>query len=91
VHDLEQAGVRLLGNSLLESVGSRSVQVRHGEASEDVRTDTVILASGEVPDTRLVTALRGVGVPVRAVGDCREVRGLEGANHDALDVALALA
>ena len=57
---------------------------------EKVRADTVIITSGEVPDTRLAVALRSAGVPVRTIGDCREVRHLEGANRDALDAALAI-
>ena len=50
----------------------------------------MIITSGEVPDTRLAVALRSAGVPVRTIGDCREVRHLEGANRDALDAALAI-
>ena len=93
VHDLEQAGVRLLGGATVEAIGSRAVRVRHGNAEEPeekVRADTVIITSGEVPDTRLAVALRSAGVPVRTIGDCREVRHLEGANRDALDAALAI-
>ena len=60
------------------------------DAADEIAADTVILASGEVPDIRLATALRRVGVPVHSIGNCREVRGLEGANLDALDMALAL-
>ena len=58
--------------------------------TEAIPADTVIIASGEVPDTRLAVALRSAGVPVRTIGDCREVRHLEGANRDALDAALAI-
>jgi 2,4-dienoyl-CoA reductase-like NADH-dependent reductase (Old Yellow Enzyme family)/siroheme synthase (precorrin-2 oxidase/ferrochelatase) len=90
VHDLEQAGVQLLSGTTVESIGSRAVHVRRGDAPDDVRADTVIIASGEVPDTRLAVALRSAGVPVRTIGDCREVRHLEGANRDALDAALAI-
>jgi NADPH-dependent 2,4-dienoyl-CoA reductase/sulfur reductase-like enzyme len=99
VHDLEAAGARLVADATVQSIGARSVHLRRGgadaasdaDASDEVlRADTVILASGEVPDTRLATALRSAGVPVRAIGDCRAVRHLEGANIDALDVAREL-
>jgi 2,4-dienoyl-CoA reductase (NADPH2) len=94
VHDLETVGVHLVANATVESIGSRTVQVRRagedGPVDEAIRADTVILASGEVPDTRLATALRRAGVPVRAIGDCRAVRHLEGANIDALVVAREL-
>jgi 2,4-dienoyl-CoA reductase (NADPH2) len=94
VHDLETVGVHLVANATVESIGSRTVQLRRagedGPVGEAIRADTVILASGEVPDTRLATALRSAGVPVRAIGDCRAVRHLEGANIDALDVAREL-
>jgi 2,4-dienoyl-CoA reductase (NADPH2) len=96
VADLEASGVRLLGGATVESIGPRSVRVHRPGAdgedatAEEVPADTVILASGEVPDTRLATALRTSGVPVRAVGTCREVRWLEGANLDALEAARAI-
>jgi NADPH-dependent 2,4-dienoyl-CoA reductase/sulfur reductase-like enzyme len=90
VHDLEQAGVRLLGGATARAIGSRAVRERRDDANEEVPADTVIIASGEVPDTRLAVALRSAGVPVRMIGDCREVRHLEGANRDALDAALAI-
>jgi 2,4-dienoyl-CoA reductase-like NADH-dependent reductase (Old Yellow Enzyme family)/thioredoxin reductase len=98
VHDLEAAGAHLVADATVEAIGTRSVHIRRGRtdaASDDgandvVRADTVILASGEVPDTRLATALRSAGVPVRAIGDCRAVRHLEGANIDALDVSREL-
>jgi 2,4-dienoyl-CoA reductase-like NADH-dependent reductase (Old Yellow Enzyme family)/pyruvate/2-oxoglutarate dehydrogenase complex dihydrolipoamide dehydrogenase (E3) component len=90
VHDLEQAGVRLLGRVTLQSIGSRTVRVRGDDAQETIPADTVIITSGEVPDTRLAVALRSAGVPVRTIGGCREVRWLEGANQDALDAARAI-
>jgi 2,4-dienoyl-CoA reductase-like NADH-dependent reductase (Old Yellow Enzyme family) len=90
VHDLEQAGVRLLGRVTLESIGSRTVRVRGDDGQETIPADTVIITSGEVPDTRLAVALRSAGVPVRTIGGCREVRWLEGANQDALDAARAI-
>jgi 2,4-dienoyl-CoA reductase (NADPH2) len=94
VHDLEAAGARLVATATLESIGSRAVHIHRtgedGPIDEVVRADTVILASGEVPDTRLATALRSAAVPVRAIGDCRAVGHLEGANNDALDVAREL-
>ena len=90
VHDLEQAGVRLLGRVTLESIGSRTVRVRSDDEQETIPADTVIITSGEVPDTRLAVALRTAGVPVRTIGGCREVRWLVGANQDALDAALAI-
>jgi NADPH-dependent 2,4-dienoyl-CoA reductase/sulfur reductase-like enzyme len=91
VHDIEQAGARLLGNATVKGITGRSVFVKREEEVDEVAADTVILASGEVPDTRLTAALQRAGVPVRAIGNCREVRGLEGANIDALDAARAIA
>jgi len=91
VHDLEQAGARLLPDSTLKSIETRSVFLRRGDDVEEIAADTVILATGEVPDHRLATALQRAGVPVRSIGNCREVRGLEGVNLDALDVARAIA
>jgi 2,4-dienoyl-CoA reductase-like NADH-dependent reductase (Old Yellow Enzyme family)/ribulose 1,5-bisphosphate synthetase/thiazole synthase len=91
VHDIERAGAQLLGNAKVRSITARSVHIQREDETHDIPADTVILASGEVPDTRLATALRVAGVPVRSIGDCRQPRGLEGANLDALDAAIAIA
>ena len=91
VYDLEQAGASLRPDSTLKSIETRSVFLRRGDDVEEIAADTVILANGEVPDHRLATALQRAGVPVRSIGNCHEVRGLEGVNLDALDVTRAIA
>ena len=79
------------GRVKVEAIGSpHGARARTAITEDKVRADTVIITSGEVPDTRLAVALRSAGVPVRTIGDCREVRHLEGANRDALDAALAI-
>jgi hypothetical protein len=57
---------------------------------EEIKADSVIVASGAVPDTSLVDALHDAGIAVRAVGDCRTIGRIEGANLDAAAVALAI-
>jgi 2,4-dienoyl-CoA reductase (NADPH2) len=57
---------------------------------EEIKADRVIVASGAVPDTSLADALHGAGIAARAVGDCRTLGRIEGANLDAATVAMAI-
>jgi 2,4-dienoyl-CoA reductase-like NADH-dependent reductase (Old Yellow Enzyme family)/thioredoxin reductase len=90
VADVEALGVRLAGRAVPTSIGAGAVQVRVGEVTEEIKADSVIVASGAVPDTSLADALHDVGIAARAVGDCRTLGRIEGANLDAANVAIAI-
>jgi 2,4-dienoyl-CoA reductase (NADPH2) len=90
VADVEALGVRLAGRAVIASIGAGAVQVSVGDVLEEIKADSVIVASGAVPDTSLVDALHDAGIAVRAVGDCRTIGRIEGANLDAAAVALAI-
>lgn len=105
VSDLDTAGARLVDRAIAQEITASAVVVTHagaagsgassdsdsGSAStEDIPADTVIVTSDVRPDTSLADELTSAGVAHHVVGDCREVRRIEGANLDAAAVALAL-
>ena len=90
VADVEALGVRLAGRAVIASIGAGAVQVSVGDVVEEIKADSVIVASGAVPDTSLADALHQAGIAARAVGDCRTIGRIEGANLDAAAVALAI-
>lgn len=78
-------GIRVHGGQLLTGVQVLAIEgngVRYrtaeGEVSE-VRSDSVVLASGAMPDTALGDVLRGAGFEVVSVGDCQSLGYIEGA------------
>lgn len=78
-------GIRVHGGQLLTGVVVIAIEgncVRYrmadGEVAE-VRGDSVVLASGAMPDTALGDALAGAGFGVMSVGDCQSLGYIEGA------------
>jgi 2,4-dienoyl-CoA reductase (NADPH2) len=90
VADVEADGAVLLGPATVEAIEPGTVRLSTAEGERLVEADTVIFTAGAVPDRRLADELAASDVPVHVVGDSAGVRHLEGANRDALALALAL-
>jgi 2,4-dienoyl-CoA reductase (NADPH2) len=90
LHDLREAGVRLVTGAEVLEIGERSVQFRTEDGSEVVEADSVVVATGLERDPGAIEALRSAGVPVVAVGDCAELGYLEGAIRQGFDAAIAI-
>jgi NADPH-dependent 2,4-dienoyl-CoA reductase/sulfur reductase-like enzyme len=91
VADLEALGVRLLPHAVARAIDVGAVTVDVAGSADKVGADTVIVTADTAPDAGLAQALAADGIAAHVVGDCRELRGIEGANLDAAAVALALA
>jgi hypothetical protein len=85
VHDVEELGVSLWPNVVVDAVSPEGVHHRDGV----LEADTVIAASPQAPERSLLSALDREGIVVAAIGDCVSPRGLEGATQDALAAAHA--
>jgi len=90
VPDIEAAGARLVDTATIESIGDAGVVVNIAGASETIPADTVIVVNSVTPQGGLLAELKAAGVDARGVGDCVEVRRIEGANIDAAELAIAL-
>ena len=90
VPDIEAAGARLVDSAQVEQITARGVRVKVGEQVEEIPADTVIVTNAAVPNAGLAADLVAAGVRVHAIGDCTEIKRLEGANIDAAELALAL-
>jgi 2,4-dienoyl-CoA reductase (NADPH2) len=90
VADLEALGVRLV-KAVARAIDAGAVTVDVGGSADTVGADAVIVTADTAPDMGLAEGLAAAGIAARAVGDCRQLRGIEGANLDATAVALALA
>ncbi len=90
VADIEALGVRLVPHATAQAVEPGTVIADVAGVPEKIGADAVIVTSDLSPVATLSAALRSAGVAARAVGECRELGGIEGANLDAAAVALAL-
>jgi 2,4-dienoyl-CoA reductase-like NADH-dependent reductase (Old Yellow Enzyme family) len=85
VHDLEEAGVRLLAATPL-AINPAGVDC----GTELVEADTVVNVAGTQAAPVLLDALRIAGIDARGVGDCVDVGKLEGAFLGAALLAKAI-
>jgi 2,4-dienoyl-CoA reductase (NADPH2) len=91
VHDLDIAGARLLAGARADRIDDASVRVVSGDGDvEHVPAGLVVATAGAVATAPLADDLRATGIEVHVVGDARAVRLLEGAERDAVDLAVAL-
>lgn len=91
VHDLDDAGAHLLTGARADQVDDGSVRIVTADGDvEHVAAGLVVATGGASPGAPLADELRATGIPVHVVGDARAVGLLEGAERDAVELALAL-
>jgi 2,4-dienoyl-CoA reductase-like NADH-dependent reductase (Old Yellow Enzyme family)/NADPH-dependent 2,4-dienoyl-CoA reductase/sulfur reductase-like enzyme len=91
VHEAREQGIELIPNVALIRIDDKRVTWRGADGREQsTLADRVLVTSGATPDPSLAEQLRARGVNATALGDCREVRLIEGAFLDATRAAAAL-
>ena len=96
LHELNELKVTLVKQVQIEQIATNQVHYRTKTkgsdewASHSIETDSVILASGAVPDTGLADKLTESGYRVHTVGDCHSLGYIEGAIHSATKIAAAI-
>ncbi|MGH6780769.1 MAG: FAD-dependent oxidoreductase, partial [Sphingomonadaceae bacterium] len=86
--ELKELGVTLLPEANEIAIGDHRVSYRN--ALGQIRTiaaDDIIVAKGATSDTGLADQLRAEGFVVHVAGDCTGVGYIEGAMHDAAQIA----
>jgi hypothetical protein len=61
-----------------------------GGPAQTFAADSVVIAGGARPNGALAAELGAAGITTHGVGDCVDVRRIEGANLDAAALALSL-
>jgi 2,4-dienoyl-CoA reductase (NADPH2) len=91
VADAEAAGVMLVGLAAVESINADGVVAAvAGGPAQTFAADSVVIAGGARPNGALAAELGAAGITTHGVGDCVDVRRIEGANLDAAALALSL-
>ncbi|MBW2267779.1 MAG: FAD-dependent oxidoreductase [Deltaproteobacteria bacterium] len=95
LEEVRQAGVCLETNARVLEIGAEDVrfECRGGDgvpATQTVAADTVVVATGLVPNPGPAERLRAAGIELVEIGDATGVGYIEGAIHDGFHAALAL-
>ena len=91
VQEARDAGVILEGGARLQAVDDAGVHWRDGAGEARLtQADRVLISDGARPDVGLRDALQARGVRAHAVGDCLDVRYVEGAMEGAAELLLSL-
>ncbi|NBA93739.1 FAD-dependent oxidoreductase [Pseudomonas sp. R5(2019)] len=89
--NLEQHQVAMLTQVHIDSIGTKDVSFRQGDGPlQQLAADSVVLALGAGPDSRLADSLSACDVPISRIGDCGEMGYIEGALRSGTHAALAL-
>jgi 2,4-dienoyl-CoA reductase (NADPH2) len=91
LHELRERGAQLWTNADVRAITPTGVRAAiGGEAEREVPADSVIVATGLVPNPALAQELRARGLRVLEIGDARGVGYIEGAIASGLKAALEI-
>ncbi len=91
-HRLGKAGVKVLVNSKIESIGDAGVVVSTDGNKQTLKADTVVLAAGQEADKSLLEELGTMAEveEIQSVGDCVAPRKAYNAVHDGFRIGVAI-
>ncbi|HEM62510.1 MAG TPA: FAD-dependent oxidoreductase [Chloroflexi bacterium] len=87
---LDEEGVEILTESVVETIGEDSLTYRRQGEKKDLGFDTVLIALGRVANDELADRLRGVVPEIYRVGDCLEPHSIRHSIHSAARTALEI-
>ena len=90
LHELREAGVRLVEGARVREIDGTTVRFETKEAEGETLADTVVIATGLQGNPAGIARLENAGVPVVAIGDGSGVGYIEGAIHEGFHAALSL-
>ncbi|MFP4477517.1 MAG: FAD-dependent oxidoreductase [Desulfatibacillaceae bacterium] len=88
--NLKRHGVKVLTGAKVTGIENGTVSYEHEGEAKSEAFDNVIVASGSRPVTRMTAALKEMGVPHVAVGDCVSVGQINDAIHGGFLAALSI-
>ena len=69
---LREAGAYMLTDIKVLRITNRGVEIARGDSTETIEADTVVFASGFLPNNKLVEQLSGKAPEIYVAGDCSE-------------------
>jgi len=90
ISELQQRGVRLVTNAVVDAVDGGEVVLTTDGTKDRIAADTVIGIAPTTPPSGLADALVGAGVPVHRIGDGAQIGFIQHATYSALQVARSI-
>jgi NADH dehydrogenase FAD-containing subunit len=95
LYELREHGVRLETDVRVREIGSNTLRFERittdgVQAGEEIGADSVLFATGLVPNRALAKMLQSKQIPVVEIGDGTGVGYIEGAIHSGFDAAVQL-
>jgi 2,4-dienoyl-CoA reductase (NADPH2) len=66
------------------------LEVEQGGQIQQIKADTVVLAAGSKPDTRLASMVKNTGIPFDLIGDAQKVATAFDAVHSGYRAGMAI-
>ena len=91
LHNLREDGVTILTGVTCDEITDEGVLIttREGERST-IQADHIIVATGVEPNTELFDLVEGKVTDIHAIGDCRQLRLIDGSITDGVQVGLTI-
>ena len=90
IAELRRLGVKILTGSRAVEVGDDGVRFRKKDKERIIPVDTVVLATGAVPDSRLIDRIDGLACEIHVIGDAKKPRNALEAIREGFFVGLNL-
>jgi len=90
MQDLGRFGIQTMTNTKVIRITPQGLEVDQGGQIRQMEADTVVLAAGSKPDTRLVSILKNTGIPFDIIGDAQKVATAFDAVHSGHQAGISI-
>ncbi len=84
---LREENVQILTQTKCEEINNKGIKIKKDNKTEFLEADTVVIAAGYQPDTKLYDAIQGEQLEIFVIGDAKEARNAFDAIHEASTIA----
>jgi len=90
MQDLGRFGIQTLAGTKVAQITPEGLEVEQGGQIQQIKADTVVLAAGSKPDTRLASMVKNTGIPFDLIGDAQRVATAFDAVHSGYRAGIAI-
>ncbi|MFA5907030.1 MAG: FAD-dependent oxidoreductase, partial [Desulfobacula sp.] len=90
MQDLGRFGIRTMTNAKVVRITPQGLETDQGGQIGQINADTVVVAAGSKPDTRLTSILKNTGIPFDIIGDAQKVATAFDAVHSGYQAGVAI-
>ena len=87
---LERFGIQSLTDTKVIQVTPEGLEMEQGGQIQQIMANTVVLAAGSKPDTRLASMVKNTGIPFDLIGDAQKVATAFDAVHSGYRAGTAI-